>query len=77
MPHFYFDTEAGGKSLTDVYGIDLPDKNKARQVAVETLPEMAQDNPSDADKQKVAVHVKDEAGEPVLDATLDIKVDWS
>ena len=76
MPRFYFDTHDGQTTLKDVYGIDLIDENAARDIAVKALPDMAKEAMPDDDQQTLAVHVRSERDEVVLNATLVLEVDW-
>ena len=74
MARFYFDTNDGFTIKKDFYGIELSSQEEARNLAVKTLPDIAQGSVSDNDQQKMAVHVRDEADQTVLDATLSVDV---
>ena len=76
MPRFYFDTDDGSNLRKDLYGIELLSQEEARNLAVRTLPDIAQEAVCHNDKQKMAVYVRDEADDPVLDATLSLDVKW-
>lgn len=76
MARFYFDTNDGFTTKKDLYGIELSSREEARNLAVKTLPDIAQEAVSDNDQQKMAVHVRDEANRLVLDATLSVDVQW-
>ena len=76
MARFYFDTNDGSTIKEDLYGIELSSQEEARNLAVKTLPDIAQEAVSDNDQQKMAVHVRDEANQRVLDATLSVDVEW-
>ena len=76
MPRFYFDTHDGQTALKDVYGIELVDENAARDIAVKALPDMAKEIKPEEDQHTLAVHVRSQEDEAVLDATLTFEVSW-
>ena len=76
MPRFYFDTDDGQTTVKDVYGIELDDEHAARNIAVKALPDLAQQARPEEDTQKMAVHVRNESDEAILDATISLVVDW-
>ncbi len=77
MPRFYFDTHNGQAVLKDIYGIELTDAHAARDIAVKALPDMAKETKPDKNLQTLAVHVRSEEDESVLDATMVLEVSWS
>ena len=76
MPRFYFDTHDGYTTQKDVYGIDLVDESAARDIAVKTLPDMAKESNLEDDQQTLAVHVRSQDNEVILDAKLVLEVEW-
>ena len=77
MPRFFFDTDDGQTSMRDVYGLELTDQAEACHVAIDALPDMAREAEPSGEQHQMAVHVRDEAGQPVLKATLNVAVEWS
>lgn len=75
MPRYYFDVLDGGL-FTDEEGVEFPDRATARAVALRSLPEMANDIVDIEDGREVTITMRDDAGRPILAATLTIDARW-
>ena len=72
MPVYYFDIFSGGKLLTDVEGLDLPDIDAVEKEAATTASAIARDEFSSRKVATVIVQVRDEQGLPVVNSTVMI-----
>ena len=75
MPRYYFDVLDGGL-FVDEEGIEFPDRIGARAAALRALPDMANSLTDIEDGREVSVTMRDEAGRPILAATLSIDARW-
>ena len=62
--------------MRDIYGIELADEDAARDIAVMTLPDMAQQTRPEGDQQRMAVCVRNESDQPIIEVTLNLEVAW-
>lgn len=76
MPRFFFDTFDDGSLITDTEGIELTDRNAARQQAIKTLPYMALDALPDGSSRSFAVELRDESGTRLFRAELSFSSGW-
>jgi hypothetical protein len=78
MPKFYFDAEVGGVLVQDEDGQEFADRYAAGKEAMIALSEMARGLPGGGkDQNRIVAVVRDEAGKPVLTATLNLNVEWN
>lgn len=77
MPRFYFDTHDGDRTVIDDEGLELAGNAAARETALATLPQMADDKLPDGDQRHFNVKVRDAAGDDVYDADLTLNGRWS
>lgn len=75
MPRYYFDV-LDGRLFTDEEGTEFPDLAAARTEALRSLPEMATDLVAIEDGHEVSITMRDDAGRPILAATLTIDARW-
>lgn len=75
MPRFYFDTHDGDRLTEDDEGLDLDGIEQARKEAIRALPDLVRDTLPNGDRRDFAVTVRDERGQPVLTATLSLRVE--
>ena len=75
MPRYYFDVLDGGL-FTDEEGVEFSDRAAACAEVLRSLPEMANDIVDIEDGREVSVTMRDEAGHPILAATLTIDARW-
>lgn len=76
MPRFYFDTFDGDHSTTDSEGIDCPTMKNVQDCAVDALPDMAREMLPDGPNRLFRVSVRDDMGEMIFKATLELKSTW-
>ncbi len=77
MPCFFIDTSDGDVFIRDDEGHDLPDRDMARHVALDVLPDMARDKIPDGNHRTFSVHVRDHRGTVIYAATLVLNGGWS
>jgi hypothetical protein len=76
MPRYFFDIHDGGSTRDDT-GTECADLDEARQMAIQTLPDVAREEiPHDGDRRTFTVLVTDENGRPVYSATLTYTGLW-
>ena len=71
MPHFYFDHHSSAENTTDNEGIDLPDENAARRLALESLGQLIIDGAGQEQTGMMTVEVRNAEG-PVLRARASV-----
>ncbi len=76
MPHFFFDTDDGDRSVHDSEGMDLPNPEEARRLVLGVLPDMARNNVPDGYRRTFAIAVRDKAGTTIYRATLSLEGEW-
>jgi SHS2 domain-containing protein len=74
MPLFYFDVRDGEQFFHDDVGLELPELEQAREHAALALADMAKDVLPDGLKREMAIEVRDESKEPLLQTTLKFEV---
>jgi len=74
MPRYFIDTSDQRFFRRDETGQDLTDDQTAKQVAVSTLPHMANDALPDGDARTFLAIVRDENGKMLLQASLALQV---
>jgi len=75
MPHYYFDTYDGREWIIDDIGLEIENLEQARKDAHHALADIAKDELPDGEEMRMAVRVRDEAGEVVIDTALDLKTE--
>lgn len=75
MPCFYIDTDDGNLPLIDEDGAEYRDLASAEDVAMRTLPEMAQSRHPARDWRQISATVRDEAGVVRFRASLALTVE--
>jgi hypothetical protein len=73
---FFFDTQDGEIESRDEEGLELPDADAARRLALSSLPDMADDALPNGDHQKFSVVVRTEDGALVYRADLTLRGRW-
>lgn len=77
MERFFFDTNDSGSVARDDEGMDLADRDAARQQALNALPDIARDVlPRDGDRRDMIVDVRDASGRMVFTASLSLVARW-
>jgi hypothetical protein len=74
VPHFYFDAVLNGKVAPDPEGVELGNRDTARQEAVRAAAEMAKDSHLDGNARDIIVRVR-EGREPVATVRLSILIE--
>lgn len=75
MPRYFFDIYGKATSVDDE-GTVFPNAHAARDEAIRTLPEIARDEIGTKQGQSVSVQMRDEAGKPLFEATLNLSARW-
>jgi hypothetical protein len=73
MPRFFFDFMDADDPYPDDQGTDLPDVETAEAEASRALAEIIRDKVRDGSCREIAVKVRSEAGEPLLNATFKLQ----
>jgi hypothetical protein len=76
LPRFYFDTFDGDHSASDSEGIDCATMKNVQDCAVDALPDMAREMLPDGANRMFRVSVRDDGGQVVFKATLELKSTW-
>ena len=66
MPRYYFDARSPNRYIPDRIGCELDDLAAAREVAFETIRDMASDPFHRGDYRHWAMHIKDEEGRTLV-----------
>ena len=74
MPRYFFDSRDGDARVPDDIGVALPSIEPARDQAAQALAELAKDVLSGSVHRELATEIRNEAGEPLLRATLVFEV---
>jgi hypothetical protein len=77
MPRYYFDNRDGEKLVPDDTGVVLPSIEQARDQAAQALAELAKDVLAGSIHRELATEIRNEAGEPLLRATLVLRLSGS
>jgi hypothetical protein len=75
MPRYYFDNRDGEKLVPNDTGVVLPSIEQARDQAAQALAELAKDVLAGSIHRELATEIRNEAGEPLLRATLVFEVE--
>jgi hypothetical protein len=75
MPHFFIDTDDGNLPVIDEDGTEYRDLASAEDVAMRTLPEMAQSRHPARNWREISATVRDEAGVVRFRASLALTVE--
>jgi hypothetical protein len=75
MPRFHFDTFDGEEMSRDTDGLEFASLEDAKPEIMDTLTAIAHDKVRRRDVRECFIEVRDEAGKPVLRATLVIHVE--
>lgn len=73
VPRFFFDTFDGDQTTVDSEGIECASLEDVEHKAVDALPDMARDLLPDGPNRLFRVHVRDEGGNRVFQATLELR----
>lgn len=76
LPKFYFDTFDGDHSATDADGIECSSRQLVQDRAVDALPDMARELLPDGPNRTFRVEVRDDGGNMVFRATLELQTVW-
>jgi len=74
MPRFYFDVRDGEQFFPDSVGLELSGIEEAREHAALALADMAKDVLPNGTKHEMAIEVRDESKEALLQTTLNFEV---
>lgn len=74
MPRYYFDIRDGESFIPDDEGLEFPSLEEARKHAAIALADMARDIMPNGTKHEIAIEVRDEAKEPLLQTILRFEV---
>jgi hypothetical protein len=75
MPRYYFDSRDGEALVPDDTGVILASIEQARDQAAQALAELAKDVLAGSVRRELATEIRNEAGEPLLRATLVFEVE--
>ena len=75
MPRFFFDISDGGLTVDDT-GTEFPSAHAARDAAIKTLPDVAQDEIGEGQSREVLVLVRNEEGRAIFSASLTLTAKW-
>ena len=76
MPRFFFDTEDGDAFIKDEDGIECDNVQKAHDLAMTWLPDIAKDKMPDGEVRDFIVTVRNESGRAVYEAKLGLRGRW-
>lgn len=76
MPRYYFDTFDGDLCTADSDGIDCATMKIVQDCAIDGLPDMARELLPDGPNRVFHVSVRDDAGQVIFKATLELKSTW-
>lgn len=76
MPRFYFEMVDGETHFTDTEGTELDDSAAAREEALRALGERVHYELPDGDRRDFIVRVLDDQAEPIVTATLSLRVTY-
>ncbi len=75
VPRYFFDISDGGL-FKDETGLTFPDAHAARDTAIRTLPNIAQDHIGNGQSRSVTVLMRDENGRALFTASLTLSANW-
>jgi hypothetical protein len=73
---YFFDIDDGERKNSDQEGLDLPNREAARQQAVGILPDIAREVLPDGDRRTFVCRVRDGAGKAIFEARLELIAGW-
>ena len=76
LPKFYFDTFDGDQTAIDTDGIECPSRRMVQHQAIDALPDMAREILPDGPSRTFRVEVRDDGGNVVFRATLELQSVW-
>ena len=76
MPRFFFDTEDGDTFIKDEDGIECDSVQKAHDLAMTWLPDIAKDKMPDGEVRDFVVTVRNESGRAIYEARLGLRGTW-
>jgi hypothetical protein len=76
MPRYFFDFTEGELNGRDQFGTKLPDIEAAAREAVSALANISKDVRKQYKDRVLALKVRDQSGETVLNVTLSLAVTW-
>lgn len=76
MPLFFFDTLHNGGRSVDDEGLEMSDRQRAREQAIQTLPFMALDELADGPSHDFGIEVRDASGRIFFEASLSFRANW-
>ena len=76
MPRFFFEMIDGDTQFPDTEGTELTDAAAAREEALRALGERVHYELPDGDRREFIVRVLDDQAEPVVTATLSLRVTY-
>ena len=76
MPHFFFDIDNGENSTHDDTGLACERWGDVSRHAIGTLAEIADAELPDSTDRDFVVEVRDEEGQPVFRASLELRSAW-
>jgi len=76
LPTFYFDTFDGVHTNADSEGIECSSRQIVQDQAIDALPDMARELLPDGPNRMFRVDVRNEGGEVVFHATLELQSRW-
>lgn len=76
MPRFYFDTFDGDRTAVDHEGLECASRDRVQDQAIDALPDMAREVLPDGPNRMFRVEVRDEAGNVVFRASLELRSEW-
>jgi hypothetical protein len=76
LPRYFFDTDDGSETITDVVGRDLSNDVAARWAGLDTLPDMARDKIAEGDHRTFRISVRNAQDTVIYVATLALMGGW-
>lgn len=76
MPKYFFDTFDGDNTALDADGIDCASRQVVQHRAIDALPDMAREMLPDGPNRTFRVEVRDDSGDVVFRATLELQSVW-
>ena len=76
MSRYFFDIDDGERSVMDIDGLEMPDRESVRHAAIDVLPDVARDELPDGDHRSFVCSVRNEAGKVIFRACLSLEAGW-
>ena len=77
MPRYYFDTYNGQEWAIDQTGLEIEDLEQAQKEAHAAFADIANDELPDGSELTMAVRVRDQSDQVVIETALDLKTEKS